>query len=148
MKTTNGLAGGLLAIMVAWSSPGLAGSTHYKWVNERGEPVYSDRPPPKGVDYEVVSTQSSFKRIVSGDEGAVPLETDPRVGNEFEQVNTRQKSKKNPELCQRAKTNLDALTTSDQVKVRNAQGEVRMLSPEEMEIERQTARAQIDVYCD
>ena len=147
MKITNGLVGGLLAMTIAWSAPGLASSTHYKWINERGEPVYSDRPPPKGVDYEVVSTQSSFKRIVSGDEGAVPLETESRVGNEFDQVNTQQKSKKNPELCQRAKTNLEALTTSDQVKVRNAQGEVRTLSPEEMEVERQTARAQIDVYC-
>ena len=148
MNISKGLTGGLLALALAWSLPGFTGSTHYKWINERGEPVYSDRPPPKGVDYEVVSTQSSFKRIVSGEEGAVPLETDARVGNEFDQVNTAKKTKKNSELCQRAKTNLEALTSSDQVKVRDGQGEIRMLTPEEMEVERQTARAQISVYCE
>lgn len=142
------LACSCAALLVTWASVGLSGATHYKWINERGEPVYSDRPPPKGVDYEVVSTTSSFKRIVDGDEGAVPLETDPRVGNNFDQVNTAQKSKKNPEMCQRAKTNLESLSSSDQVKVRNDRGEIRMLSPEEMEVERQTARAQISVYCE
>jgi hypothetical protein len=127
----------------------VAGSTHYTWYNERGQPVYSDRPPPKGVDYEVASSSSTFKRVVSGEEGAVPLETDPSPSNQFDQVKkTGSNTRKNPELCQRAKNNLEALTSSDQVNVRNNQGEVRMLSPEEMKIERQTARAQVSVYCD
>ena len=123
-------------------------STHYRWENERGQPIYSDRPPPKGVDYEVISSDSNFKRTVSGEEGAVPLQTDPTPGSPFNQVNTERKTKKNPEMCQRAKTNLEALNSSDRVKIRNSQGEIRMLTSEEMEVERQTAKAQVDVYCE
>ena len=137
----------ILIFIVAVGAIEVMASTHYRWQNEQGEAVYSDRPPPKGVDYEVLSTGSSFKREVSGEEGAVPLSTDSTPSNQFDQKNTASKNKKNPEMCQRAKTNLEALTSSDSVRVRNAQGEVRLLNPEEMEIERQTAKAQISVYC-
>lgn len=127
----------------------VAGSTYYRWVDERGNPVNSDRPPPKGVKYEVLSTGSSFKRVVPSDEGAVPLETEPRAGNQFDQVDSEAaaRSVKNPELCTRAKENLAALTTSEQVKVRNDQGEERFLTAEEIIVERQTAKAQLSVYC-
>lgn len=134
----------LVATMINFEA---VASTHYRWINDRGDPVYSDRPPPKGVDYEVISSGSTFKRVVAGEEGAVPLDTTPTPSNQFDKVSTEQKSKKNPEMCQRARANLEALTSSDQVKIRNNQGEIRMLSPEEMEVERQTARAQISVYC-
>jgi hypothetical protein len=140
----------LLAVVIMTGNQGIAGNTHYRWLNDRGEPVYSDRPPPQGVEYEVISTSSSFKRAVSADEGAVPLETESRVGNEFEQIDTaeQKRQKKNPELCQRARTNLEALTSSDQVKIRNDQGEIRLLTPEEMQIQRVTAEEQVRVYCD
>ena len=140
----------LLMLLVATSTASLGASNQYRWLDDRGEPVYSDRPPPKGVDYEVVSAGSSLKRVVSAEEGAVPPETQPRVGNEFNQVDSSAgtRSKNNPELCQRARTNLEALSSSAKVKVRNEKGEVRYLNPEEMEIERQTAQAQISVYCE
>jgi hypothetical protein len=97
-----------------------------------------------------VSAGSSLKRAVSSDEGAVPLETDSGVGNGFNQIDSTEakRSNKNPELCQRARTNLEALTSSAKVRVRNEQGEVRFLSAEEMEVQRQTAEAQISVYCE
>lgn len=144
------LASTTLLMLLFNSNSSVADNNHYRWLDNRGEPVYSDRPPPQGIDYEVISAGSSLKRIVSAEEGAVPPETEPRMGNDFDQVDTAvaKRSKKNPELCQRAKTNLEALTTSAQVKVRNNQGEVRLLSPEEMAIEQQTAKAQISVYCE
>ena len=145
------IASTTLLVLLTTSSPqGMTDNNHYRWLDDRGNPVYSDRAPPKGVDYEVVSAGSSLKRVVSAEEGAVPLETEPRVGNDFDQVDTAkaQRSKKNPELCQRARKNLEALTSSPQVKVRNDQGEVRLLTPEEMEIQQQTAKAQISVYCE
>ena len=148
-RPTAVIALALLLATINWSVQAPAGSTHYRWINERGDPVYSDRPPPEGVDYEVVSAGSTLKRSVSADEGAVPLEVEPRVGNEFEQIDTADKGpRKNPELCARARTDLEALTSADQVKVRNDQGEVRLLSPEEMQIERARAQEQVKVYCD
>jgi Domain of unknown function (DUF4124) len=141
----------ILLAIIATSSVGSAARTdYYRWLDSRGNPIHSDRPPPAGVDYEVVSTKSTFKRNVEAEEGAVPLETSPRVGNEFDQVDTEEakRSLKNPELCTRAKDNLAALTNSEQVKVRNDQGEERFLTAEEIVVERQTAKAQLSVYCE
>ncbi len=126
-----------------------AGTTHYRWVNERGYPVHSDRPPPKGVDYEVITTGSGLKRVVTADEGAVPPEVKPRVGNDFDPVDedAASRNKKNPELCARARANLEALTTKSKVIMRDDQGEERVLTPEEIESEREKAEALTSVYC-
>ena len=138
------IAAGLLTIAVSYSS---FSTTHYQWVNERGDTVYSDRPPSNGIDYEVVSTDSGLKRQVSGSEGAVPRENQPRVGNEFTAVESEAKSKKNQALCERATENFEALSGTREIQVRDGNGEVRTLSPEEKEISRQSAKAQISVYC-
>ena len=136
--------------MLALSASSHAGSNHYRWTNERGIAVYSDKPPPQGVDYEVVSSSSSFKRVVDADEGAVPPEVEPSVGNEFEQAGTDagKAIRKNPVICERARSNLEALTGSSRIQVKNDKGEVRDLSPEEIAVEKQTAKAQISVYCE
>ena len=127
----------------------VAGTPHYRWVDDRGSPVHSDRPPPKGVDYEVISPGSSLKRGVSAEEGAVPLETAPSAGNEFDQINTDEQGrlKKNPELCARARKDLEALTSDAKIKVRNKQGDFRYLNPQEIQIEQARAKEQITVYC-
>ncbi|MEH6587754.1 MAG: DUF4124 domain-containing protein [Halioglobus sp.] len=125
------------------------GDTHYRWTNERGGTVYSDRPPAFGVDYEVVSSGTGLKRIVDGDEGAVPLEVNPTPGNDFDQVDTRNESatEKNDVLCEKARMNLIALEDADVVNIRDKEGEVKALSPGEREIAKQTAAAHISVYC-
>ncbi len=56
-----------------------AQNVYYRWMDDRGNPVHSDRPPPQGVDYEVVKTGSSTVREVPATAGAVPAETSPRV---------------------------------------------------------------------
>ena len=75
-----------LALLLLSSTPlsHAEGGIHYRWTNNNGGTVYSDRPPPMGVDYEVVSSDSGLKRVVNGEEGAVPLEVDPSPGNDFE----------------------------------------------------------------
>ena len=79
----------------------------------------------------------------------MPPEIKPRVGNEFTQVDEEEarRSKKNPELCTRARTNLEALTGNAKVRIRDDQGEERFLTEEEVIVEREKARAQISVYC-
>jgi hypothetical protein len=117
-------------------------TNHYRWSNERGEPIYSDRPPPKGTDYEVISSSSRLKRSVSAEEGAVPPELTP------EAADGSGGSKKNTGLCEKAKMNLLSLQGTHKVSVRDDQGQVRELSPQEREIAKQTAQATIDMYCD
>jgi hypothetical protein len=137
-------------IMLTGSLNTSAGTNHYRWVNERGDPVHSDRPPPKGVDYEVITTGSGLTRQVDAEEGAVPAEVVPRVGNEFEQVNNEQSQavQKNPEACQRARDNLTQLDSRARIRLRDDQGEVRFLSAEEKSAEREKAVNAIGAYCD
>ncbi len=138
-----------LAAPILSSSFANAGQAVYRWKDAQGNPVNSDRPPPEGVDYEVISTKSSMVRSVDADEGAVPAEITPRPGNEFEAVNANPpKIEKNPEFCQRAQENLTALDSNVRIQMRNEQGEIRFLTMEERDIQRQKALDSIKVNCD
>jgi hypothetical protein len=141
----------LLAVLTATSAfHALAGNnTYYQWRDEHGTVHHSDKAPPKGVDYEVVSTDSGLKRVVEAEEGVVPLETEPTVGNEFKQIKKKPdtSTEPNPILCERAQKDLETLTSSDEVAVRNEQGEVRYLDDEEIEVERFRAQKTIERNC-
>ena len=140
----------LIALMsIGLSQYATAENTHYRWVDERGNPVHSDRPPEDGRDYEVITTGSSLVREVQGTQGAVPPETEPRVGNEFEQTDKEMSVvKKNPEYCERARKNLEVLTSTARIRVRDANGEFRFLDEEEMTTQREKAEDSIAVHCD
>ena len=125
-----------------------AGEVYYRWSDAQGNPVHSDRPPPKGTDYEVITTGSSFRREVDAAEGAVPLEVKPSASNQFEAVTDNNAIKKNPEFCARARDNLEQLDTKARIRARNDQGEVRYLSEEEKENERKKAQDAISAYCE
>ncbi len=125
-----------------------ASSTYYRWQDDRGNPVHSDRPPPAGTPYEVITTGSSLVRQVDAEEGAVPATTEPTVSNDFEPVNTSKAPvKKSAEQCQRAQENLQTLNTKTRIQIRNDQGELRPLSEEDREIQRQQAMDVIAVHC-
>lgn len=111
--------------------------------------MLSDRPPPKGIDYEVVSTGSNFKRPVDAEEGAVPKEVEPSAGNTFERVeDEKPKFKKNPEFCARAKDNLETLNTSARIKMRNEAGEMAYIGQAEKELQKKRAQDNIELHCE
>jgi hypothetical protein len=142
------LAAVVLAVLALGSLGASAGSTYYRWLDERGNPVNSDRPPPAGIPYDVISTGTNLMRQVGADEGAVPATTEPTVGNEFEPVKTRAEPvKKNPEQCKRAQENLETLNTKVHIQIRNDQGELRPLSEEEKEVQRKQAMDTIKIHC-
>ncbi len=130
-----------------------AANTYYRWKDEQGKLVVSDRPPTADVEYEVVSQTSSLVRRVKPGEGAVPAEVTPRPGNQFEQTDTRNEQleavTRNPESCARAKANLETLNTTARIRIRDQDtGEVRYLSEDEKETQRQKARDIIRVHCE
>ncbi len=147
VRTTTGLGLGLL--LAAGSAAVYSDTVHYRWTNSKGGTVYSDRPPPEGVDYEVVSSGTGLRRQVDGEKGAVPLTVEPSPGNDFEQVDDRSEPSQttNEVLCEKARMNLVALNVADVVNTRNDQGEVRAMTPEEREVRTRATEAQIEVYC-
>jgi hypothetical protein len=137
------------ALIASWGPLANADQAVYRWKDTNGNLVNSDRPPPQGVDYEVISTKSSMVRPVDAEEGAVPLEVKPTATNKFEQVDTsKPPSQKNPEFCKRAKENLAALDTNARIRMRNEEGEVRYLTPEEKEAEKNKALDTIKATCE
>lgn len=145
-----GLQGSLIVLLAAGSLHVGAADNYYRWLDNRGNPVHSDRPPPAGIDYEVVSTNSGLKRVVPGDRGAVPREVVPTVSNEFEPVARRQEAevRKNPEICNVARKNLETLDTFARVQVRDDQGDIQYLSDEEKEAQRNEAQTLIRQHCE
>ena len=143
--------GAAAALFLTVAAPPASAETYYRWVNERGYPVHSDRPPPAGTEYEVVSTGTNLMRRVEADEGAVPPEVEPRVGNDFEPENTSEQAqlkKKNPEYCQRARDNLQTLEIATRVRIRDEQGEYRFLTEEEKAAQKKEAQEMISIYCE
>ncbi len=142
------------ALLIALAPASYGDDTYYRWKDERGKMVVSDRPPTdSSVEYEVVSQGSSLVRRVQPGEGAVPAEVTPRPGNEFEQVDTKQEQleaiPKNPESCARAQANLETLNTSARIRIRDQEtGELRFISEEEKEVQREKARDTIRVHCE
>jgi hypothetical protein len=136
------------------AAPAEASTTYYRWRDAQDKLVVSDRPPAdKSLSYEVVSPSSPLIRRVQPGEGAVPPETTPRPGNEFDQVDPRQEQleviKKNPESCARARANLETLNTSARIRIRDKDtGELRFISEEEKEEQRRKARDIVRVHCD
>lgn len=126
-----------------------ADSTVYRWKDAAGNPVNSDRPPARGTEYEVISTKSSMVREVDSDEGAAPLAVKPPADNEPKPVATSTpKIEKNPESCARARDNLLQIDSHGRIRLRNEQGEVRYLTQEEKEAEREKALEAIKVFCE
>ena len=127
-----------------------AGNTYYRWTDSVGNPVHSDRPPPAGTNYEVVSTGSSQTRKVSSSEGAVAPVSDTNKEVEFDgfEKSKTEAPAKNPELCKGAKSNLETLESKARIRIKGDDGEYRYLSKEEIITQKKTARDLIDSYCE
>lgn len=137
------------ALLTLSSTIANASKAVYRWMDKDGNPVNSDRPPPQGIKYEVISTKSSMVREVDPDEGAVPLKVKPTADNKFKPGEAKQPTaEKNPEYCARAKDNLVQLDSHARIRLRNDQGEVHYLSEEEKTAERKKAQDSIKAFCE
>lgn len=127
--------------------------TYYRWKDDKGKLVVSDRPPKdSAIEYEVVSQRSNLMRRVLPGEGAVLPEVTSRPGNEFEQADSRpprmEAVARNPESCAQAKANLETLNTTARIRIRDEDsGELRFLSEEEKEVQRTKASDIVRVHC-
>ncbi|MFK7831575.1 MAG: DUF4124 domain-containing protein [Congregibacter sp.] len=147
------MLGTVLLIGLSSAQDADAQTTYYRWKDAQDKLVVSDRPPPDNtIEYDVVSQRSTLVRRVKPGEGAVPAETTPRPGNEFEQVDTRlpeiETVEKNPERCARAKENIATLDGYARINIRDPDtGELRYISEEEKDIQRRKAQVIIRVHC-
>lgn len=143
------LGSALLCLTTLGAAPGMAGSDQYRWVNQQGNEVFSDRPPPAGTDYEVISEAPGLKRVAPDETESAPAAAKAGASEHTTRVDATeaQHSKKDPELCKRAQADLQVLSGDTRVKVRDKEGKEKFLSDEEVIVQREKARAEVSVYC-
>lgn len=142
-----GLQSGMIILLAAGSLHVGAEDTYYRWMDERGNTVLSDRPPGGGKDYEVISDTSMPRPSVPAEKGMLPKKVE--VEDEFQQVSkaTGDEMAQNPETCAIARKNLETLNTFARVQVRDNDGVINYLGDEEKEAQRNEARALIQRHC-
>ena len=126
---------GLLLAMPA------SASTTYRWADENGNPVLSDRPPEAGVPYTEVGVDTGIRRypkpvapgtVAPGDAATASRSTPTSKNSDKETAaNTTVVVEAYPELCERARDNIFKLETFPRMRVQDDSGEVRFMSDEE-----------------
>ncbi len=127
-----------------------AANGYYTWIDERGNPHHSDRPPPSGVEYEFVSTETGMRRSMgtSSNTSGSSAPSMPTAAPETTTVAEQQTQiKKIPAYCDQAKANLDTLNSTARVRIRGADGEIKYLTEEEKEDQRGKARDLMAIHC-
>ena len=152
MKPTNRtccIAAGLVLLSLS-GFPTHAGGKYYRWVDETGTTVNSDRPPPAGVKYETISGTSSFMYPEAAEPEAPAPEEKPAATQEPEvaKSQTRPMLEKNPEYCEQAKKNLEVLNTKARIRVPDEEGNYRYIDEDEKAEQRATAEAIIAQHCE
>lgn len=139
----------LLAMFVA--TPAISGQTYYRWLDPQGNQVNSDRPPPPGTDYQVVTMDAnvtvSTDPYSSPDTPAAKDSPNDETGQVIS-VPPRMEVVKNPETCKAARKNLDTLNTHARIRVPDDNGNFRYINKEEKAIEKDLAQAAIDQNCE
>jgi hypothetical protein len=142
----------LLGLIVA--IPASAGVV-YRWLDEQGNTVVSDRQPASGVDFETISTSSGRAMIVPPPE--TPIKEDPKQPVTDAQPKPAPKSKppgdaytpkKDPKLCAQARGNMPILEDGPRIRFTDEKGVVRFMTDEERALEKERTADAITAYCE
>lgn len=134
-----------------------AASPTYRWVDDNGNPVLSDRPPKAGIPYTEVGVDTGFRRYPKpvADETAEPGGQAPADsasasladGSNEGHVTRVEVIEPQPALCEQAKDNIFKLETFPRMRVQGDDGEVRFMSDEERAAQLATAYKVRDANC-
>jgi len=126
----------------------MAETTYYRWVDDRGNPVHSDRPPPTGTEYEVITSGTNLVRRVQNDVSPAPSDNNRSAAAPQPDRQELEVISKDPAVCKQATGNLETLLSSARIRLRNAEGEYEFLSEDEKQEQIEKARDLISVHCE
>lgn len=140
-----------LTLSVASGFCASSGDVYYRWNDASGTPVNSDRPPPAGVKYDVITTNTN--RMVDGGrpEAGIPEEVNGSPENAAAEQDTPAQtiaSTKDPKACATARKNLETLNTHARIRVPDDNGSFRFINEEEKAQQRENSEAAVDYYCE
>ncbi len=126
-------------------------ATVYKW-NEDGRTIYSQTPPPPGIEFEIViekdlgKTKSVAKAEYRSSEIEFEERREQRLQKKTEEEVLKESNRIKQENCAIAQKNMESLTSRGQVTIK--EGDIyRKLTDEEKQAKIQETQASIDEYC-
>jgi hypothetical protein len=142
----------ILGLTPAWVAT--AGDM-YRWSDNNGNPVISDRPPPLGVPYTVIDAEryGAKANVVAASpppsNEQAQRETSSPAGDRQSGGGggTRVEIEKHPELCDQAKDAIFQLETFARVRVTDKDGTVRFMTDEERAEQLARAREVANANC-
>ncbi len=115
----------------------------YKWTDEKGNVHYTQRPPP-GKPYEKMKIEKPSSANSSKPAPAYSAPADD-VGAKTVKAEEAKNAAILKQNCQAAKNNLNLYQVHN--RIRDAQGNIRFVSPKEREEKMATAKDQIREFC-
>lgn len=141
------IAASALAMVTLAGQAAWAGDNYYRWYDDSGAPVNSDRPPPPGVDYEVISKRDNRVNLEEPDEPQAASTSTPSQGAVGEAAASPQ-VERDPEICATAQANLETLNTHARIRVPDGEGSFRYIGEEEKATQRANAEQLIAQHCE
>ncbi|WP_199609174.1 DUF4124 domain-containing protein [Flocculibacter collagenilyticus] len=114
-------------------------TTVYRWVDERGVIHFSQTKPASG-EYKKMEVEERISPAVSSSNLA---SNNDNSGNSL----AAEFSEKASQFCQRAKLNVELLSSNEEIQIRDKRGEYKTLSPREVKQQRALAKRQVSTFC-
>ena len=129
-------------------------SPTYRWVDDKGNPVLSDRPPPTGTPYREIEIKTGLKRYAESTTEApeppsvtIELTTQQSTALAVADVNESVLPSASQRECAALDADIERLTNYPRIIVRDEVGEEHLLSPEERAIRLEEALAFAETFC-
>ena len=129
-------------------------SPTYRWVDDNGNPVLSDRPPPTGTPYTEIEIKTGLKRYAKSTTAAteppsVTTELRAQQGTALAvtDVNESVLPSASRDECEALYADIERLTNYPRIIVRDEVGEEHLLSPEERATRLEEALAFAETFC-
>ena len=129
-------------------------SPTYRWVDDNGNPVLSDRPPPTGTPYTEIEIKTGLKRYAKSTTAATEppsvtteLTTQQSTALAVTDVNESVLPSASQDECAALDTDIERLTNYPRIIVRDEVGEEHLLSPEERATRLEEALAFAETFC-
>ena len=126
----------------------------YRWVDDKGNPVLSDRPPPTGTPYTEIEIKTGLKRYAKSTTAATEppsvtteLTTQQSTALAVTDVNESVLPSASQDECAALDTDIERLTNYPRIIVRDEVGEEHLLSPEERGTHLEEALAFAETFC-
>jgi hypothetical protein len=129
-------------------------SPTYRWVDDNGNPVLSDRPPPTGKPYTEIEIKIGLKRYAKSttavpEPPSVTTELTAQQGTALAVTDVNESVLPSASLdeCAALDTDIERLTNYPRIIVRDEVGEEHLLSPEERATRLEKALAFAETFC-